>query len=132
MIAEPAPPVETRPWRPGRWVGTYLADVAAVCVFIYLGLGAHGTETSVAEMFRAALPFLIVRTLLLAYRNRPHRVWPGGVVLWVVTWAGGMVLRALLGGGTALAFVLVALGVLGVLMLAWRAIVALIGHVRLA
>ncbi|MGO1315801.1 MAG: DUF3054 family protein, partial [Cellulomonadaceae bacterium] len=59
--------------------------------------------------------------------RRPLRAWPTGLGLWLGTWAAGMGLRALTGGGTALAFVLVALGVLGLGLLGWRVLARVLG-----
>jgi hypothetical protein len=49
-------------------------------------------------------------------------VRPTGVVVWAVTWAGGLALRGLVGEGLAPAFVAVAAAVLAVLLLGWRAL----------
>jgi len=52
---------------------------------------------------------------------RPGRVWPSGIVVWLSTVVVGMLLRRLTGDGTAASFVVVALVVLGVFLLGWRA-----------
>ncbi len=110
--------------REGRWAErgvALLLDLAAVILFAYLGRGAHEGGRSVADVLEVALPFLVARLLVtVLVRHGSLRLWPGGVLAWLVTWAGGMALRAALGGGTALPFVLVALGVLGGLLLGWR------------
>ncbi len=109
---------------PSRWVSggvALLLDFAAVVLFAYLGRGAHEAGRSVAEVLEVALPFLVARLVAaVLVRRSSLRIWPGGVVAWLVTWAGGLALRAVLGGGTALPFVLVSLGVLGALFLVWR------------
>ncbi|WP_324652514.1 DUF3054 domain-containing protein [Georgenia sp. H159] len=108
----------------GRWGERGLAmllDMAAVVLFAYLGRGAHEGGRSLTDVVEVALPFLVTRLVVtVLVRESSLRTWPGGVVAWLVTWAGGMALRAALGGGTALPFVLVALGVLGALFLGWR------------
>ena len=109
---------------PNRWVQrgvALLLDAAAIVLFAYLGRGAHEGGRSAAEVLEVALPFLVARLVVaVLVRHSSTRLWPGGVVAWLVTWAGGLALRAALGGGTALPFVLVSLGVLGGLFLVWR------------
>ena len=46
---------------------------------------------------------------------------PTGVVVWLSTVAIGMTLRVIAGQGTAVAFIAVALGFLGLFLLGWRA-----------
>lgn len=104
-----------------------LLDAAAVLLFAYLGRGAHEGGRSLGDVLEVALPFLVARLVATALvRHGPTRLWPGGVVAWLVTWAGGMALRAALGGGTAVPFLLVALGVLGALFLGWRLVARLV------
>lgn len=104
-----------------------LLDAAAVLLFAYLGRGAHEGGRSLGDVLEVALPFLVARLVATALvRHGPTRLWPGGVVTWLVTWAGGMALRAALGGGTAVPFLLVALGVLGALFLGWRLVARLV------
>ncbi len=109
---------------PGRWAqrgAALLLDYAAVALFAYLGRGAHEGGRSAGEVLEVALPFLAARLVVaVLVRASSLRLWPGGVVAWLVTWVGGLALRAWGGGGTALPFVLVALGVLGALFLGWR------------
>ncbi|WP_413450893.1 DUF3054 domain-containing protein [Georgenia phoenicis] len=108
-----------------------LLDMAGVVLFAYLGRGAHEGGRSVTDVLEVALPFLVARLLVtVLVQHGSLRLWPGGVVVWLVTWAGGMGLRAALGGGTALPFVLVALGVLGALLLGWRAVWLLVTRIR--
>ncbi|MFF0488952.1 DUF3054 domain-containing protein [Nocardia sp. NPDC004068] len=49
-----------------------------------------------------------------------RRLWPTGVVVWLGTLIGGMVLRAVSGQGVAVSFVIVAAVVLGFFLLGWR------------
>ncbi|WP_226924841.1 DUF3054 domain-containing protein [Georgenia satyanarayanai] len=116
--------------RASRAAGTWrqrgaamLLDMAAVTLFAYLGRGAHEGGRSATDVLEVALPFLLARLLVtVLVQHGSLRLWPGGVVAWLATWAGGLALRAALGDGTALPFVLVALGVLGALFLGWRAV----------
>ncbi len=48
-------------------------------------------------------------------------VWPTGVIVWLSTLIGGMLLRAVSGQGTAFSFILVATTALALFLLGWRA-----------
>ncbi|WP_127571227.1 DUF3054 domain-containing protein [Georgenia faecalis] len=99
-------------------------DAASILAFAVVGQVSHGGVD--ADVLLVAAPFLAAGALgHLLVRRRRDRVWPGGVAVWLVTWAGGMAVRALLNDGVAGAFVLVGLGALGVLMLGWRAVAGL-------
>ena len=61
--------------------------------------------------------------------------WPSlssGLVVWISTVALGMAFRVVAGQGTAVAFVFVALGFLGLTMLGWRVVVLGIRRRRVA
>ena len=49
-----------------------------------------------------------------------------GIVVWVVTVTAGMLLRAATGQGVAFAFVVVATATLALLLVGWRAVVAVV------
>ena len=105
------------------------ADVVAVLVFVALGRRSHDeTGNAVIGALRVAAPFL----LGLAAGWFAARAWKRpmalatGLVIWPVTVIVGMLLRrTVFDRGTALSFVIVATIVLGVLLVGWRAIVAL-------
>ncbi|MCM3660920.1 DUF3054 domain-containing protein [Georgenia satyanarayanai] len=119
---------------PGMWGqrgAAMLLDMAAVVLFAYLGRGAHDGGRAVTDVLEVALPFLLARLLVtVLVQHGSLRLWPGGVVAWLVTWGGGLGLRAALGDGTAVPFVLVALGVIGALFLGWRAVCLLVPRAR--
>ncbi|UFU04028.1 DUF3054 domain-containing protein [Ruania suaedae] len=96
------------------------ADVVAVLVFAIAGRGTHHDAAVITGALGTAWPFLaalIVGWVLAQAWRRPVRPWPTGVVVWLVTAAGGLALRGLTGGGLSGAFPLVALVTLGVLLL---------------
>lgn len=64
--------------------------------------------------------------------RRPLAVLRTGVPVWAVTVAGGMLLRMLVGQGTAPAFIIVAAVTLAVLLVGWRALWAVLTHRRAA
>jgi peptidoglycan/LPS O-acetylase OafA/YrhL len=98
-------------------------DVLSVLVFVVIGRSAHTKGESVGGVVSTAWPFLVgMAAGWLATRSwrRPEALVPTGIVTWLACVAVGMVLRVVAGPGTAFAFVLVALGFLGLTMLGWR------------
>ncbi|WP_153396888.1 DUF3054 domain-containing protein [Ornithinicoccus halotolerans] len=115
-------------WRAG-------VDAAAVLVFAATGRASHAEALSPGGVLATAGPFLVGLGLgwgLL--RWRPDLVPAGslreGVLLAGTTLIGGMALRALLGAGTAPAFVVVAAVVLLALLPGWRLLARLATRLR--
>jgi hypothetical protein len=100
------------------------ADVLLVIVFCAIGRASHA-ESPLWGLFVTAWPFLAALAVgwgvSLGWR-RPFAVLRTGVPVWVVTVVGGMLLRLLVGQGTAPAFIVVASIVLGALLVGWRAV----------
>lgn len=104
-------------------------DVVLVLVFAAIGRGSHAEGVTVGGTLSTAWPFLVglavgwAATVAL-YRDKlaPLLILPTGVLVWVSTVAGGMVIRRLIGEGTAFSFVIVASVTLAVFLLGWRAI----------
>jgi hypothetical protein len=99
-------------------------DVALVVLFAAVGRRSHAEGLDVTGILRTAAPFLVGTAAgwLLAGLTRdsgPRSLAFGAVVL-VCTVVLGMLLRRVLGEGTALSFVVVATTVLAVLLLGWR------------
>jgi hypothetical protein len=104
----------------------FAADAACVLLFCTVGRRNHAEAVTLAGVAETAWPFLAGLTASwLLYRawRQPTAVRPTGVTLWLGTIGIGMVLRAGIGAGVALSFVLVATLVTGVLLLGWRAAV---------
>jgi len=112
------------PRTPGPAVRAAVVDVACVVAFAAAGRSSHAEDGGVVGVLGTALPFLLAAAAgwVLARRQHPVRPWPAGVVVWAVTWVGGIVLRALGGDGIAPPFVAVAGVVLAVLLIGWRAV----------
>ncbi len=108
---------------PLAWV---VADVILILVFAASGRRTHEHGVSVAGVLDTAWPFLLAYAVAaLAMRTwRPaaarRRI---AVVLWLVTVAGGLALRALSGAGIAVSFQVVTLLVLGAFLLLPRVLV---------
>ncbi|TFC43343.1 DUF3054 domain-containing protein [Cryobacterium sp. TMT1-21] len=102
-------------------------DAALVLVFVLIGRASH------SEGLLGALstwwPFLgglaIGWVALRAWRSPQRIVWTG-VGIWLAAVAGGMLLRLVSGQGVQLSFVIVTTIVLGVFLLGWRGLAALL------
>jgi hypothetical protein len=113
------------PWntRQHAWPVTLVADVLVVLVFAALGRSNHHESSGLAGVWHTAWPFLLgtaIALALTAYTRADPRSLRVGVRVWLWTVVIGMVVRASLGRGTALPFVVVALVFLGALFVGWR------------
>lgn len=128
MPSPPAPQTVSPAVRSaGPWIAG-AADILLIVLFAALGRRTHESGMDLGGLLLTALPFLAawaVATALTRPRGTWARVWPAGVVVWLVTVAGGLALRVALGDTAALSFQLVTVGVLGVFLLGRRAITAL-------
>jgi uncharacterized membrane protein len=110
-----------------------LADAIFILVFAAIGRDAHQRSEVLAGVFATAWPFLAGAAIAwLAVRawRAPFQSWPAGVAVWIGTVAGGMLLRAATGQTVVLAFIIVALISLAILLLGYRAVIALVVRVR--
>ncbi|SEQ38604.1 DUF3054 domain-containing protein [Microlunatus flavus] len=120
---------------PSSWL-VAAVDVVLVVVFAAIGRASHGEDVGLAGLATTAWPFLagllLSHLLVLAVRAaRPRRAGLlAGVLVWVPTVAVGMVLRLATGAGVQTSFVVVATVVLGVFLLGWRAVAALVHRSR--
>lgn len=108
-------------------------DVVLITVFAALGRDTHEHGLDPAGVLLTASPFLaacVAGWVLLGRWRSPARLWPAGVLLWVFTVCAGLGIRALAGGGVAPSFAVVTLLVLGLFLLAPRAVAALVLHTR--
>jgi hypothetical protein len=104
-------------------------DLAAVLLFAGIGRAVHAHGLSLAGLASTAWPFLLglcAGWVALAVSRRDGSSVSGGLVVCVSTVALGMVLRVIAGQGTAVAFVFVALGFLGAVMVGWRLLAGLL------
>ena len=100
-----------------------LADVCCVLVFVVIGRANHHAGGTLAGVVSTSWPFLAglaAGELTTRAWRRPFALVPTGVGVWLVTVALGQALRVLAGQGTALAFLIVSLLVLGLFLLGWR------------
>ncbi|VXB28013.1 Putative membrane protein [Arthrobacter sp. 9V] len=111
------------------WIPAAIADLLLILVFAAIGRDAHARGDIIAGAFATAWPFLagaaIAWGLTRAWRA-PLAVWPSGVGIWIGAVAVGMLLRAATAQTVVVPFVLVALVSLGVFLLGYRLIAALL------
>lgn len=113
-------------------VAAAVSDAVLILVFAAIGRDAHQRGDIITGVFLTAWPFLAGAALawfaVRAWR-RPLSM-ASGVVIWLGTVAGGMILRALTGQTVVLPFVLVALVSLGLFLVGYRALLSLAGRLR--
>ncbi|WP_426002742.1 DUF3054 domain-containing protein [Paenarthrobacter sp. NyZ202] len=118
---------------PRTWVPAAIGDLVLILVFAGVGRDAHARGDIITGAFATAWPFLAgaaAAWLLLRVWRQPLALWPSGVGVWLVTVAVGMALRAITGQTVVVPFVIVALLSLGVFLLGFRAVAALIRRGR--
>ncbi len=105
-----------------RW---FLAvDVVAVTVFVIVGRSSHEEALSPSGIAATAAPFLIALVVawVAARAWQAPLSWPTGLAVWLITAAGGMLLRRFaFGDGTAAGFLIAGTTFLGVFLVGWRA-----------
>ena len=110
------------------WLSSIVTDVICVLVFCAVGRRSHNEGLNIAGVATTAWPFLtgtVIGWLASRAWQRPTAVVPTGVIVWLCTVAVGMLLRKASSAGVAASFVLVAASITAVLLLGWRATVAL-------
>ena len=102
-------------------------DAALVLAFATIGRLSH--DETLAGLGVTYWPFLVALIigwlLMRAWRHPASIVWTG-LGVWIGAVAGGLLLRLASGQGVALSFAIVTTIVLGVFLLGWRAIAALV------
>lgn len=113
-------------------LSSLVLDLLLVVVFAVIGRASHH-ESVLPGLFETSWPFVVALgvgwIVTLAWRA-PFRPVRTGIGVWLVTVAGGMLLRAASGQGTAVAFIIVATIVLGVFLVGWRVIASAVARRR--
>jgi hypothetical protein len=106
-----------------------ILDVCAVLAFVAIGRHTHHDASSLTGLLATAGPFLgglaIGLAAVRAWR-RPMALVPAGLGAWLGAAGAGMVIRVLVGQGTAAAFIAVTLGFLGLFLLGWRVVARIV------
>lgn len=113
-------------------IGAAVADAVLILVFAAIGRDAHQRGDIISGVFLTAWPFLAgaaLAWLLGMVRRRPLSL-SAGILVWLSTVAGGMILRALTGQTVVVAFVIVALLSLGLFLVGYRALLAVLRRMR--
>lgn len=113
-------------------IAAALSDAVLILVFAAIGRDAHQRGEIVTGVFLTAWPFLAGAALAWLWgKVRQHPLsLSAGVAVWLSAVAGGMILRALTGQTVVVAFVIVALLSLGLLLVGYRALLALVRRMR--
>jgi hypothetical protein len=117
----------------GMVVGAAVLDSLFVVAFAIAGRSSHAEGLDVAGVWGTAWPFLVGAAIgwaLSSAWRRPLAVWPTGVAAWAGALIVGMLLRAVTGQGIATPFIVVAAITLGVFLVGWRALAALVVALR--
>jgi len=117
-----------------RYLPALLVDAVLVLIFAVIGRASHGEDP--IGFLLTAWPFLVAliigHALAALVPMRPRRPWSlgWGVIAWLVTVAGGMLLRIAAGGTAETPFIIVAAVVLAVFLLGWRLTALLVRRYR--
>lgn len=120
-------PSDRAPW----WA--YLLDLVMVVLFVSIGRRSHAEGLDPVGLLGTFWPFavgLVVGWLSVRGVRWPVGAVTSGLVVWVSTVVIGMLLRVVSGQGVEISFVIVTVVVLGVFVLGWRAIAALVRRRR--
>jgi hypothetical protein len=102
-------------------------DAVGVVLFVAVGRRNHGEDSGFEGTLVTAAPFLLalgVAWLVVPRAQTAPASLRTGVGIWAVTAGLGLILRRVVfQRGIALPFVLVTIGVLGAVLLGWRAVV---------
>jgi hypothetical protein len=115
------------------WITSLMADCVGVLAFVGIGRAVHQKGDSLAGIASTAWPFLAglaIGWILWQSWSAPLGPWRTGVPVALVTVAVGMLLRVWAGQGTAWAFIGVAVGFLGAVMVGWRLLAVMFLHYK--
>jgi hypothetical protein len=100
-----------------------LVDLLAIVIFALVGRVSHAEAAALLGLGLTAWPFLagwLLGALVARIWRRPAAL-STGIIVWLGTLVGGMVLRLVTYAGVQVAFVIVAAIVLAILLIGWRA-----------
>lgn len=102
-------------------------DAAFVLAFVLIGRASHGEDLLGAlQTWWPFLGGLLIGWLVMRAWRSPQRIVWTGIGIWLATVAGGMLLRVASGQGVQLSFAIVTTITLGVFLIGWRGLAALV------
>ena len=110
----------------------FFVDLVLVLAFVLIGRASHDEDPVLGSLV-TLWPFavgLVAGWLVSRAWREPLVIVRTGIPIWLVTVAIGMALRIASSQGVALSFVIVATVVLGVFLLGWRGVAALVRRRR--
>lgn len=128
-LSKPAPIAGQTPRTGLAAAGWLAADLVLIIGFAATGRSTHESGLAVLGVLGTATPFLAACLLTWGVARAwraPSAPWPTGVLIWLGTAVGGLVIRAVFGGGMALSFQVVAVLVLGAVLLLPRVVAAVV------
>ena len=117
-----------------RYLPAVIVDAVFVLIFAVIGRASHDEDP--LGFLLTAWPFLVAlvvgHALAALVPARPRRPWSlgWGLVVWIVTVGGGMLLRIASGDTAETPFIIVASLVLAGMLLGWRLIALLVRRYR--
>lgn len=117
-----------------RYLPAFIVDAVLVLIFAVIGRASHNEDP--LGFLVTAWPFLVALVVghgvAALVPMRPRRPWSlgWGVVAWVVTVIGGMLLRIATGDTAETPFIIVATLVLAAFLLGWRLAAMLVRRYR--
>jgi len=117
-----------------RYLPAVIVDAVFVLIFAVIGRASHDEDP--LGFLLTAWPFLVAlvvgHALAALVPARPRRPWSlgWGLVVWIVTVGGGMLLRIVSGDTAETPFIIVASLVLAAMLLGWRLIALLVRRYR--
>ncbi|MEF9980177.1 MAG: DUF3054 domain-containing protein [Glutamicibacter sp.] len=112
-----------------KWPLWMAVDVVLIVLFALLGRREHEHALSIGGILMTALPFLVayvVVTLLSKPWTTINKLFPVGVLVWVMTVAAGLALRVGMDSTAALPFIIVATLVLGAFLMGRRLVTSMV------
>jgi hypothetical protein len=107
-------------------IGAFTIDIALVLLFAAIGRSSHAEGVTLSGVVSTASPFVLGTVVGWLVVRLRRKAWPlglgPGITVWFATVAFGLLLRWLVGGTFALAFLVVASLTLAALLLGWRAV----------
>ena len=113
-----------------------VADVVAILVFAILGRSSHDEANTLLGVLGTAWPFLVgalvghVLCFVISPLRGDQASWRPGLMVWIATLVGGMLLRLSSGDTAAWSFVVVASIVLATFLVGWRILFGVVQRAR--